>query len=219
MSARMPPDIRNQAYITVAMESVDATILSCTFNRIVALDRAKRSVSFASSRADPPGQAVDSVVIAHPHCSWDANLGFVPYVLPEGAIAFSSYTGEGMSQSGDIFEAVPTVPGLPNRHWCILDVRVLDPTRIIPATILDPYPTQPGRRQAELNKTDALPIWFWKADGSLGIPITTYDFDNLLEKDTRIRGTSLKVGFWVSRMPSTHEYTLTPHPVVELWAP
>ena len=102
----------------------------------------------------------------------------------------------------DVVETEADDPLRTRHRWCILDIRVPDPAHIIPATIIVPYSQQPTRIDAELDKTDMLPMWFWQANGSLGVPISANNFDVLPDKFTRVNASSLKVGFSVSSIDS-----------------
>ncbi|VDC05367.1 unnamed protein product [Peniophora sp. CBMAI 1063] len=190
---QFPISAHDLARVYIKMEHIGATVLKCTFGDDVALDRAERFVFAAADRAIQAGQTED-VFVSRSYYSWRA-AEYAPYGLPPDAIGFDA-SHAGQTSASDVFETLPDALGLPFPRWCILDVRVPDPTRIIPARMLNLYLSQPIRSQSELQRTDMLPVWFWNNDGSLGIPITAPTFDRIPDIPTRIHATSLKVGFW-----------------------
>ncbi|KZV65822.1 hypothetical protein PENSPDRAFT_737441 [Peniophora sp. CONT] len=180
--------------IYVNIEHRGDTVLKCAFGSDVALKRTRDFIFRLANRANQEGLPVD-IFTARSYWGMPDALGQLRSGLPAGAISFT-VDDESDIGSSDTIETEPTSPGEARRSYAILDVRVTDPARIIPATVLAPYPNQPGRQRVEMSKTDLLPLWFWRETGGLGIRITAHSFDCLTDKPSRIQGTSLKVGFW-----------------------
>ncbi|KZV71590.1 hypothetical protein PENSPDRAFT_751685 [Peniophora sp. CONT] len=186
----MPGSQIGRAIICIANEHAGDTILGATFRSEVAGDRAIRVVFDLASGADIQLLPIDLLV-----CISYWRPGATGAGMPTGAIAFEALKGNDIHPS-DIVATQPD--GLHNtrRCWCVLDMRVTEPVRIIPATLLVPYVQQPSRCNAELEKTDMLPLWFWQVNGSLGVPIIADGFTCLPETPSRVKASSLKVGFW-----------------------
>ena len=181
------------ALVAIALEHAGNTVLNLTFGIAVAGDRALRQVLPMAKRANIPMPIQD--VVKTSYCKSD-HTGRLPRGLPLGSIAFTVYNDCDIHTS-DVIEAADTFRHTQSR-WCILDVRVPDPSRIIPATILMPYSHQPTRLNSELDKTDMLPLWFWQSNGTLGVRITAEDFDCLPGHSTRVEASSIKVAIHVS---------------------
>ncbi|KZV71588.1 hypothetical protein PENSPDRAFT_751683 [Peniophora sp. CONT] len=177
-----------RAIICIAHEHTGDTVLGLIFQREVAGDRAIRvvfDIVRGSTQQDLP---IDAHVL---ESYWPQ--GATSRGMPSGAIAFRALEGNSIHPS-DIVETIGN-PQLTRQRWCVLDVKVTDPARIIPATILVPYAQQPNRCNAELDKTDMLPLWFRQTNGTLGVPIIA-DFSCLPDTPSRVTASSLKVGFW-----------------------
>ncbi|KZV66143.1 hypothetical protein PENSPDRAFT_100009 [Peniophora sp. CONT] len=141
------------------------------------------------------------------YCRLDIS-GNLPQGLPSGAIAFLAHEDSGV-HSSDIIETVDAA----RSRWCILDVRVQDPVRIIPATIVLPYAQQPTRLNSELGRTDMLPLWFWQHSGELGTPLVARSFDHIPDRPTRIEASSLKVALhWINYEPVEKQIQLRTKP-------
>ena len=179
--------------VEIAREHLGDTVLSLTFGPGVAGDRALRQVLPMAERANQPMPIQD--IVKTSYCKPD-HTGKFPRGLPLGSIAFMVHNDRDIHFS-DIIETEDTSQHT-RSHWCILDVRIREPWRIIPATILMPYSHQPTRLNSELDKTDMLPLWFWQSNGSLGIHIAADNFDCLPERLTRVEASSLKVAIHVS---------------------
>lgn len=167
------------------------TVLSLTFGREVALDRARRFVMSMAQLSPVPDLPVDD---------FTAFSYWIPGTcdLPANAIAFIAYWYSGMYHDNVIETEIEELPSMPMR-WCVLDWRVTDPNRIIPSTMHIPYIEKPSRREAELSRTDMLPLWFRQSSGELGVPILgDSNFYCLPDTITRIKATTLKVAVHVS---------------------
>ncbi|KZV66147.1 hypothetical protein PENSPDRAFT_100042 [Peniophora sp. CONT] len=179
----------SRALDLVTQQHAGDTVLSLTFGREVALDRAYRFL-LSMARHALPDQAIDDFAITSYWIpgTWD---------LPANVIAFMAPWDSGI-YPGDIVESEdPDLSLLPVR-WCILDWRVANPERIVPSTMITVYPDHPIRREQDLARTDMLPLWFRQSNGTLGVPIISNDFDCLPDTITRIRATTLKVVVHVS---------------------
>lgn len=182
------------AMVAIAREHAGHTVLNLTFGPEVAGDRALRQVLPMAERANKQMPLQEVVIRSYCRPNY---MGQLPHGMPAGAIAFMVHENSGVHPR-DVIEAIDTAHNARSR-WCILDIRVADPSLIIPATILMPYSQQPTRLNAELDRTDMLPLWFWQNNGTLGVPISATNLDCLPDKPTRIEATSLKVAICVSR--------------------
>lgn len=189
---------QGSAMMVIACEHAGHTILNLTFGPEVAGDRALRMVLPIAERANQcmPIQEL----VTRSYCRPDSS-GRLPRGLPSGSVAFMVHDNSGIHFS-DTIEAASATQTARSR-WCILDVRVANPSRIIPATILVPYAHQPTRLNSELDRTDMLPLWFWQTNGTLGVRINSTTFDCLPDKPTRVEASSLKVAICVSHSAST----------------
>lgn len=160
-----------RALIQIANEHSGNTVLNLVFGREVSGDRASRFAFTMASRVMPQDVAID-VFVARSY--WRPGSGpQCAYVLvPTGAITFTVH-GASLVHDSDIIQVEAYHHQHANVRLCVLDVRVTDPTRIIPATILVPYADSTIRLNKELDRTDMLPLWFWKPNGTLGVPITS----------------------------------------------
>ncbi|KZV67027.1 hypothetical protein PENSPDRAFT_755218 [Peniophora sp. CONT] len=179
-------------------------VISRTFGREVALNRAIRWVLDSAEARHELRHLPTDVFVVQSYWRPAPGATGVPQALGADVIAFNTEALDNI-HGGDIIQSTSEDLETGRRstnHWCILDVRVADATRIIPATIVIPYAdSQPSRCDAELDNTDMLPLWFWQHDGSLGVPITAPSFDCLLDLSTRVVGTSLNIAFWWCNYP------------------
>ncbi|VDC00984.1 unnamed protein product [Peniophora sp. CBMAI 1063] len=182
------------AFMVIACEHKGDTVINVTFGPQVAGDRAIRLVVPMAEKTTAKRTVHRTPiheVILRSYCQPDSR-GNLPQGIPPGAIAFAAHEDAGIHYS-DIIETADAA----RTRWCILDVRVPDPTRIIPATIVVPYATQLTRLNSELDRTDMLPLWFWQKNSELGVPIAESSFDCLPDRPTRIEASSLKVALHV----------------------
>ncbi|KZV67021.1 hypothetical protein PENSPDRAFT_667332 [Peniophora sp. CONT] len=191
-----------RALILIATEHSGNTVLNLTFGRAVAGDRAIRWVLDAAEEANLELRQLPIDLFVGLSYGRPGDTARVPGERVADVIAFDIqaldhiYGGRTASSTSNSSE--PALQSM-KRSWHILDVRVTDTPRIIPATIVIPYAKQPSRCNTELDNTDMLPLWFWQHSGALGVPITANNLDCLSESPSRIMGTSLKVAFaWLN---------------------
>ncbi|VDC00454.1 unnamed protein product [Peniophora sp. CBMAI 1063] len=93
------------------------------------------------------------------------------------------------------------LPG-PPAPYCILDLIAHEPSLIIPSRLFIPHEGS-NRKEAFLQRTDMLPIFFARSDGGFGVRIdSNADFDMLLDSPTRVTAHSLKVLLHLINYPS-----------------
>ncbi|VDB98846.1 unnamed protein product [Peniophora sp. CBMAI 1063] len=83
--------------------------------------------------------------------------------------------------------------GLP-APYCIVDIIVENPTRVVPSRLFIPYEGT-HRSEVALQQTDMLPLFFVRSDGGVGIRVddASMRLDVLPDGPTRIHAHSLKV--------------------------
>ncbi|VDC00456.1 unnamed protein product [Peniophora sp. CBMAI 1063] len=176
----LPPIARASMF-----ELLANSVISLTFGPLSALARVFRFI-YPAYYADPNANIVPfNIFVLLSGIRATLTPG-----LPRNSIAFFAYE-ELKLHPVDTTSLLE--PGWEYMRYCIIDMIAENPHLIIPSRLFVPYEGT-NRAETSLQRTDMLPVFFFRSDGGVGVRIdSSTDFDMLLDVPTRITAKSLKV--------------------------